>query len=559
MQKSYLVFAFVAEPDENVCHLISGKVAMNWFFNLKIRSKILLSNAVFIVLILVLAVQGFTSLQTSGHMFDGFYQHRFVPVRQLNRTMRNILQIRINQLQELRAMEDGRWDEVRERIRQSGELRKANADLWTSYYSQIQGEDEKKLAEEYRVLFEKNDELSARLRRAIEARDRDLAETLEDEWLKTYEPMVKAMDRLIELQQAAGEEMEQEQQTTQNRTTFVSISILVSAMAIALLVSWILTRGVAAPVLAAVARIKDIAEGEGDLRKRLDVQSKDEVGELAQWLNRFIEKIQNIVREIAQNTDELLLAARRTTESSESLSAGTEQMSAQSASIASAATQMSQNIQVISSSVEEMSTSVAEVARKTSEAANVAGEADRTALDASHTVSELGESATEIGKVIETIVNIASQTNLLALNASIEAAGAGDAGRGFAVVASEVKELARQSATASEDIKGRIHAIQGSTRKAIEAIGNITGVIAQVNDISGAIASAVEEQSITSREIARNVEQSSQAAGDVTRNIAGVSTAATGGARDAQAVAALAKDLNTLSDRLSSIVKQFKI
>jgi methyl-accepting chemotaxis protein len=543
-----------------MCSTIStGSASMNWFYNLKIRNKILLSNAVFIVMILVLAVQGFTSLQTAGKIFEDFYKHRFVPVRQLNRTMRNILQIRINQLQELRALEDERWDEVRDRIAQSNELKKANSELWKAYAAQIQDEEERKLAEEYHVLFEKNDEMNTRVRQAIEARDVARASKLEDEWLRSYEPMVKAMDKLIEHQQAAGEEMERQEHATENRSTFISIVVLVSALAIAVLISWILTRGVATPVLAAVARIKDIAEGEGDLTRRLEVQSQDEVGELAQWLNKFIEKIQNIVKDIAQNTEELLQAAKKTTESSQSLSAGTEEMSTQSASIASAATQMNQNIQVISSSVEEMSTSVAEVARKTSEAANVAGEADRTALGASHTINELGDSATEIGKVIESIVNIASQTNLLALNASIEAAGAGEAGRGFAVVASEVKELARQSATASEDIKARIHAIQGSTKKAVEAIGNIAGVIAQVNNISSAIASAVEEQAITSREIARNVEQSSQAAADVTRNIAGVSTAAHEGAKEAQSVAGLANDLNRLSDKLSAIVKQFKI
>lgn len=532
---------------------------MKWFFDLRIRTKILLSNAVFITMIVVVALLGYTSVRSAANQYDDFYANRFMPVRQLNGTMRNILQIRINQLQELRSGKEGDWEEVRKRIQMSAELKEKNAELWKAYNSTEFTPEERKLADEYYALFQKQDEIGNRVREAIEAKDLDRADRLEDQWKKAYDPMVVAMDKLIELQQTLAEQMEKEQETMILRTTAIEIGVLLGAIAIAIGVTLIMNRGVAQPIATAVSRIQDIAQGEGDLTKRLEVNSKDEVGDLAAWLNRFIEKIHDIVKEIAQNTDQVLVAAKKTTESSQSLSAGTEEMSVQSTSIASASTQMSQNIQVISSSVEEMSTSVAEVARKTSEAANVAGEADRTAIEASRTISELGDSATEIGKVIETIVNIANQTNLLALNASIEAAGAGEAGRGFAVVASEVKELARQSAVASEDIKGRIHAIQSNTRKAVDAIGSITEVIAQVNNISAAIASAVEEQSITSKEIARNVEQSAQAAGDVTRNIAGVSTAANDGAREAQSVAGLAHDLNQLADRLSGIVRQFKI
>src|SRR5437667_84633 len=196
---------------------------------------------------------------------------------------------------------------------------------------------------------------------------------------------------------------------------------------------------------------------------------------------------------------------------------------------------------------------------KTIEAARVAGEAVKTAEATNATVGKLGESSAEIGKVIKVITSIAQQTNLLALNATIEAARAGEAGKGFAVVANEVKELAKQTAKATEDLSQKITAIQEDTKGAVEAIGAITGVISQINDISGTIATAVEEQSATTNEMSRNVTEAAKGSGEITHNITGVAQAANNtSARVAEAQKAT-EQLAQMSTQLRQLVEQFKI
>ena len=204
----------------------------------------------------------------------------------------------------------------------------------------------------------------------------------------------------------------------------------------------------------------------------------------------------------------------------ETVAVAAEEMSANMNSVAASTEQMSANVRVVASAVEELTSSIAEVARSAKQAANVAGTAAGLAGDGNAKITEFGAAAGEIGKVIEVIQDIAEQTSLLALNATIEAARAGDAGKGFAVVATEVKELAKQTAAATEDIRRRIEGIQTSTSQAVRSIGEITEVIKKVNEVSRTIASAVEEQSITTREIAKNVAETSTAAQTVARGVA---------------------------------------
>jgi len=305
--------------------------------------------------------------------------------------------------------------------------------------------------------------------------------------------------------------------------------------------------------------VEDIAEGNGDLTKRVQVTTHDELGELAGSFNTFLDKLHRIVSEVAQNVEQVALAGEQMSATSQNITANSEQTSAQ-ANVVSQATQLvSQNLQSVTTGAGEMTVTIQNIASNAHTAATVASNAVVTAQATNITVGKLGQSSAEIGEVIKVITSIAQQTNLLALNATIEAARAGEAGKGFAVVAGEVKELAKQTAKATEDISRKITAIQKDTKGAVEAIGSISEVIHQVNDISGSIATAVEEQSATTNEMTRNVTNAASGSEEITRNIEGVARAAMGTSTDAQALQRAGIELAGMATQLRTLVAQFKI
>jgi methyl-accepting chemotaxis protein len=372
-------------------------------------------------------------------------------------------------------------------------------------------------------------------------------------------------------------------------TTLISwIAALSTVIAVVVgLISYIISRGISRPIVRTTAMIRDIAEGEGDLTKRLDASSHDEVGELSQWFNLFVEKLQAIIGDIAKvaqtvagaatqlsaTTTQLAGGAEQTTQQSATVAAAAEEMSLNMGNMAASAEEMSTNVKTVASAVEQMTTSIGEVAQSAEQAAHVASQAAELAETSNSNVGQLNIAADAIGKVIETIQDIAEQTNLLALNATIEAARAGDAGKGFAVVAGEVKELARQTAEATDDIRQRIEGIQTSTGTAVKSIGQISEVVGQVNSVSRTIASAVEEQSITTREITANISQtatasetvtvgvtqSASAAKEITQNIAAVDESARQAAIGTEQMQSAAAELSKMGEELHALVHQFKV
>jgi methyl-accepting chemotaxis protein len=257
---------------------------------------------------------------------------------------------------------------------------------------------------------------------------------------------------------------------------------------------------------------------------------------------------------VSQNAESLASASEELSAVAQQMSSNSEETSAQSNVVAAASEQVSKNVATVATSAEEMSASVREIAKNANDAARVATTAVKVAEETNQTVAKLGESSVEIGKVIKVITSIAQQTNLLALNATIEAARAGEAGKGFAVVANEVKELAKQTAAATEDISGKIEAIQSDTKNAVGAIAEIAKVIGQINDISNTIASAVEEQSATTNEIARNATEAAKGSFDISKNITSVSTAARSTTEGANNTLSAAQELARLSAALKTVV-----
>jgi len=259
---------------------------------------------------------------------------------------------------------------------------------------------------------------------------------------------------------------------------------------------------------------------------------------------------------VNHNAQALASSSEELTAVSQQMSSNSEETATQSNVVAAASEQVSKNVATVATSAEEMSASAKEIAKNATEAAKVATEAVKVASDTNKTVAKLGESSIEIGKVIKVITSIAQQTNLLALNATIEAARAGEAGKGFAVVANEVKELAKQTAAATEDISGKIEAIQTDTKAAVTAIDQISKIINQINGIQNTIASAVEEQTATTNEIARNANEAAQGSTEISKNIANVSLAAKNTTQGANNTLTAATELAKLAADLKRVVEQ---
>ncbi len=313
-----------------------------------------------------------------------------------------------------------------------------------------------------------------------------------------------------------------------------------------------------------ISPMNDIARmleklAQRDMTARVTAQYKGDYNNLKDAANTVAEQVGNAVRQIGTNASALASASEEVNSVSQTMTATAEETSAQANVVSAAAEQVSKNVQTVATATEEMGASVKEIARNATEATKVANAAVKLAENTNETIAKLGVSSAEIGQVIKVITSIAQQTNLLALNATIEAARAGEAGKGFAVVANEVKELAKETAKATEDISRRIEAIQGDTKNAVDAIGKIGGVIRQISDIQTTIASAVEEQSATTNEIDRNVTEAARGSGEIAQNIAGVASAAKSTASGASDTKTSAVELTRMASELQTLVQQFKV
>jgi methyl-accepting chemotaxis protein len=300
------------------------------------------------------------------------------------------------------------------------------------------------------------------------------------------------------------------------------------------------------------------AATRGDLTQNVTVSGEDAIRQMGTGLANFFGNLRGSMGRIGQAADTLASSSSELTAVSQQMSANAEETQVQAGVVSKTSEEVNKNLQTLATGTEEMGATIKEIAKNATEAARVAGEAVKTAETTNATVQKLGESSAEIGQVIKVITSIAQQTNLLALNATIEAARAGEMGKGFAVVANEVKELAKQTAKATEDISQKIAAIQADTKGAVDAIGTIGGIINQISDISHTIATAVEEQSATTDEMARNVGSAAQGSGEIARNIGGVAEAAASTARGATDSQTASESLAKMSTELRDLVGKFK-
>jgi methyl-accepting chemotaxis protein len=297
---------------------------------------------------------------------------------------------------------------------------------------------------------------------------------------------------------------------------------------------------------------------QGDLTGRAEIQVRDEVGQIGEALNQAIDRMGGTMKGIAVSADVLAQSSENLVSVSQQMSGNAEETATQANVISTTSEEISRSLQEVSSAVEEMGTSIREIAKSAQEAARVGNQAVQLADGTHDTVGKLGESSAEIGDVIKVITSIAQQTNLLSLNAAIEAARAGEAGKGFVVVANEVKDLAKKTARATEEISMKIESIQKDTRAAVAAIGQIGAIIKQMNDIQTSIAGAVEEQTVTTNEISQSVSDAAKGGAEIARNTVGMADTAKGTSLGANNARKAAEDLARMASQLKEIVGQFR-
>ncbi len=363
--------------------------------------------------------------------------------------------------------------------------------------------------------------------------------------------------------------------------------VSVSAVIFGILIALVLARVIITPIQRVVAALKDISEGDGDLTQRINITTRDEIGELARWFNAFISRLNTIIVDIGSSAATVSTSSAELLATSEHMAGDSGTLAIRSNEVATAAREMSDtmnavaatseqasvNLTAVVDAADQMKQSLGEVAHSCDRARHVSDDAAATVQRASDRVEKLGVSAMDISQVTELITNIASQTNLLALNASIEAARAGEAGKGFAVVAGEIKALAAQTSDATLEIREKIKGMQASTKKTVGDVKQITTVISQVTEIVATIAAAVEEQSISAADVAENIDQASTDIHGANENLSRNSQVSTRISEDLSTVNALsenmmvssgqmkenARELALISTRLRDMIGVFKV
>jgi methyl-accepting chemotaxis protein len=552
------------------------------FNGFKIGTRLYCLIVFFIILMIVIGLMGLSAARKAELGLDTVYKDRVVPLKDL-KIIADMYAVNIVDTSHKVRNNNFTWQEGRKNVAEATAI---ITEKWQAYLATTLVAAEEKLVDEARPLMKSADASITKLSEIFSREDKEALEQYTiSELYPVIDPISGKFSELVDIQLTVAKEEFDKAYSAYQRGKVISITMILAGIGLGIIFGRIIILGITRPLAQAVDLVGAIANG--DFTKTVKVKSHDEIGKMVTSLNSMSRQLGGTIREILSGISSLSSSSIDLAAVSRQLSASASDTSKKSNSVASAAEEMSTNIQSVSAAMEESSSNVSMVASSTEEMSATVNEISESAGKA-HAISEdavkqstatsekmhaLGESAKKVGKVTEVITEISEQTNLLALNATIEAARAGEAGKGFAVVANEIKELARQTASATVDIKKQIEEMQTTTDTTIGDITNISKIIENINAAINGIAFVAEQQSTATQEITSNISQASQGIAEVNESVAQSTMVVSEIAKEiasinqqsiqvgesSSQVEKSAEGLSSLAKQLENLVKMFKV
>ena len=526
---------------------------MSWFRNLNIGKQLGVAFGFLEVLIIGLGIFGLAQLSQVNSTTVQVVARQMPSVRVLGALKYDASAMRRSELSRLLAFDHKeKWDaSVKQAQMDVDEHEKAYAPL-------ISSNEERGLDQEFRKAWAKYLAVHEQVMTLAAENEYQANLMAQSAGSDAFEAAAKILQDEVVLDNKAAAAFAEKGEQVYSSSRYWIIGFLICSVVVGFAMSTAIGRTQSMDSGRMLSQMQQIAAKNLEVDD-VQVNSGDEIGRACVALNTMKNSLGDVIQLITETAMRVASASDELFAAREQITANSEDTSAKANIVSTAAQRVSQNLQTVSTGAEEMASTIQSIANHSHQAASIAANAVQTAQAANATVAKLGNSSAEIGAVIKVITAIAQQTNLLALNATIEAARAGEAGKGFAVVANEVKELAKQTAKSTGEISRKIVAIQSDTKGAVEAIGSIVAVINQINDISGTIATAVEEQSATTNEMKRNVEEAALGAGEISSSIVDVAQVADGTSFRAQESERAAQELAEVATLLSGLMAQFTI